>query len=178
MNRLTSIIERVGLWPSAESLTAPANSRATISGKSNVFIIHGRDDAIKHEVARFVTSLGLAPLILHEQPNRGMTVIEKLESTSERSGFAIALLSPDDVGALATEADAPKPRARQNVIYELGYFVGLLGRNRVCAVLVGDVEWPSDVNGVVHVRMDNDWKLKVAKELRDAGFEVDMNRAL
>lgn len=144
-----------------------------------VFIVHGRDDAAKQTVARFVEKLDLNAIILDEQPNSGLTIIEKFEQHASDTGFAIVLLTPDDVGALKEEADEQlKLRARQNVILELGYFMGKLGRERVCLLLKGDLENPSDLDGILYVPMDNlgSWQLKLGREIRNAGLPVDLNK--
>lgn len=150
--------------------TAPSDSR-------QVFLVHGHDKAVREEVARFLEKLDLEPIILHEQPNMGRTVIEKFEAHAD-VGFAIVLLTPDDIGGLASGGEV-KPRARQNVILELGYFIGRLGRARVCALYVEGVEIPSDIHGVVYVSYDaaGGWRLKLAGEIRAAGLPVDMNLA-
>ncbi len=144
----------------------------------DIFIVHGRDDGTKETVARFVEKFGLKAIILHEQPSEGLTIIEKLEKYADNAGFAIVLLTPDDVGALKdTIEDGRKPRARQNVVFELGYFMGNLGRERVCPLFKGEIENPSDIDGVVYVSMDSeDWKLKLGQEMKNAGFHVDMNK--
>ena len=111
-----------------------------------IFIVHGHDNEAKAEVARFVERLGFQAIILHEQVSRNRTVIEKFEANSDVS-FAIVLLTPDDEGG--KKGDPAKPRARQNVVLELGYFVGRLGRDKVCALKRGEVEIPSDFNGVI-----------------------------
>ncbi len=147
---------------------------AKISEK--VFIVHGRDNETKETVARFVEKLGLTPIILHEQPNGGKTIIEKFETFSD-VGFAIILLTPDDKGYLASESDTIKSRARQNVIFEQGYFIGKLGRERVVALVRGDIELPSDVSGIMYVDIDGRgaWKLYLAKEMKNAGYAIDLN---
>ncbi|MDZ4776360.1 MAG: nucleotide-binding protein [Alphaproteobacteria bacterium] len=145
--------------------------------KHEVFVVHGHDGQAREAVSRFIEKLGLRAVVLHEQPNGGRTVIEKLERHSS-VGFAVVLITPDDVGS--AKGDELRPRARQNVILELGYFVGLLGRQNVCALTVGEVEMPSDVIGVVCEPIDvgGGWKLQLCKELRAAGFNFDMNNAL
>jgi predicted nucleotide-binding protein len=145
----------------------------------NVFVVHGRDNAAKETVARFLERLGLRAIILHEQPNKGATLIEKFEANSD-VGFAVVLLTPDDIGGVATEPAKMAARARQNVVLELGYFIGKLGRQRVCALYMEGVEIPSDFQGVVYVPYDEGegWRLKLATELRAAGMEVDLKLVL
>ncbi|HEX4951315.1 MAG TPA: nucleotide-binding protein, partial [Blastocatellia bacterium] len=143
-----------------------------------VFIVHGHDDAAKLAVARFIEQLGLKPIILHEQANRGSTtVIEKLERHSNVP-FAIVLLTPDDIGAQKSNSSNLTPRARQNVILELGYFLGKLGRGRVCSLYKEGVEIPSDIFGVLYMPLDprDGWKLPLAKELRVVWPDIDLNR--
>jgi predicted nucleotide-binding protein len=145
-----------------------------------VFLVHGHDELSLHETARFLERLRQEVIVLRELPNEGRTIIEKFESYAD-VGFAVVLLTPDDRGGPATgPTDTDKPRARQNVIFELGYFIGKLGRNRVCALHRGGVELPSDFSGVVYVALDEKgaWRLELAKELRAAGLPVDMNHAL
>jgi predicted nucleotide-binding protein len=145
--------------------------------ETEVFVVHGRDEAVKESVARFLEKLHLHPIILHEQPNKGRTIIEKFEGHSD-VGFAVVLLTPDDVGELASSTGEHPPRARQNVILELGYFLGKLGRARVCVLHMHGLEIPSDILGVLYVPYDadNGWRLKLAKELKAAGMPVDLNR--
>ena len=150
---------------------------ATLSEALEVFVVHGQDTAAREEVARFLDRAGLKPIVLHEQVSGGRTVIEKLEHYSN-VGFAVVLLTPDDVGGSAGEES--KPRARQNVIAELFYFIGKLGRDRVCALKRGELEIPSDIGGVVYVPMDNagGWKQSLLRELEGAGYAIDWKRAL
>lgn len=180
IHRLESIKERIELIPS--QAVNPCTSKAAAisnSATNKIFIVHGHDEGARESVARYLEKLGLSPIILHEQANGGRTIIEKLEHNSDVD-FAVVLLTPDDVGTVATAADKLNPRARQNVILELGFFAGKLGRSRVCALHKGTVELPSDVLGVVYVGMDiaGGWRLLLAKELREAGFEVDLNLAM
>lgn len=157
----------------------PAASEGAVTVKSdsrNIFVVHGHDESVTQTVARFLERLDLQPIILHEQPNLGRTVIEKFEAHAD-VGFAVVLLTPDDLGMLAS-AEKLNPRARQNVILELGYFIGRLGRARVCALYVEGVEIPSDIHGVLYVPYDSGWRLKLANEVRAAGVTVDLNRAV
>ena len=160
-------------------LHLPAAQENERTNTKEVFVIHGRNNEAKETVARFLTRLDLAPVILHEQPNQGRTIIEKFEQHAQ-VGFAVALLTPDDVGALHDNSDDLKPRARQNVIFELGFFIGRLGRKGVCALTKGTVEIPSDYAGVVYIPLDDSegWKMKLIKELKNVGFDVDANKAL
>jgi predicted nucleotide-binding protein len=179
IRRLVSVKERLELIPLAPGIgQGPLASRRTpdlASGK--VFVVHGHDDAVREAVARFISKLDLIPVILHEQASQGRTIVEKLEHHGD-VGYAVVLLTPDDVGG--TGPDHLHPRARQNVVLELGYFLGRLGRDRVCAVHRGELELPSDYMGVIYIPFDSSggWRLHLAKELRAAGFSVDMNRAL
>lgn len=140
-----------------------------------VFISHGRDDYAKGAVERFIYDVGLKPIVLEDEPNVGMTVIEKYEKHAA-AAYGIAILSPDDVGCLKDHApDALMARARQNVIFELGYMFARIGRNRV-AVLLPDlsVEKPSNIEGIVWIAFDSGggWKPKLRKELLAAGFQL------
>lgn len=152
-------------------------SRYSLPGNRQVFIVHGSDELLKQTVARFVTQLDLSPVILHEQPNKGKTIIEKIESYSNVD-FAIVLLTPDDIAYPVNDLSAAKPRARQNVILELGFFLGILGRERVCALYKSDVDIPSDYEGVIYIKVNenDDWRLKLAKEIKCAGIDINMNK--
>lgn len=139
--------------------------------------MHGHDDGPKEAVARYLEKIGFDPIILHEQASRGMTVQEKLVANSDVS-FAVVLLTPDDIGRALRET-TERPRARQNVWLELGYFIGLLGREHVLALKKGDVEIPSDYVGVVYTDLDpaGAWKGVLAKELEAIGHEIDWKLA-
>ena len=178
---LKSMLEEIEeYWEDRARARVPSSKtqRREQPSPKKIFVIHGRDSEAKETVARFLTRLDLTPVILHEQPNQGRTIIEKFEQHAQ-VGFAVALLTPDDVGALKNEEKKLKPRARQNVVFELGYFLGRLGRERVCALIKGNVEPPSDYDGVVYISLDDGgWKMNLIRELKNVGFEVDANRAL
>lgn len=144
---------------------------------TRVFIVHGHDEGAREAVARFLERLGLKPIILHEQANQGGTVIEKVENHGNVS-FAVVLLTPDDQGC--KKGEALKPRARQNVLLELGYFIGRLGRKHVCALKRGELDIPSDFAGIIAESFDDDggWKQKLAVELDAAGFPIDWNKVM
>ena len=158
----------------AKGQTSPTRLNPPISSDA-IFVVHGRDSLEKEQVARFIERIGYKPIILHEQANQGMTVIEKIERHSA-VGFAIVLFTPDDEGRLAGE-DSLNTRARQNVLIEMGYFVGSLGRSRVCILKKGAVEMPSDFAGAIWTDMDEAgaWKLDLSRELSAAGYRVDWN---
>ena len=141
---------------------------------NRVFVVHGRDGGSRDTVAKFLGNLGLEVTILQEQPNQGRTIIEKFEDYSD-VGFAVVLCTPDDIGTLASEPDNLRFRPRQNVILELGYFWGALGRPKVCALIDGEIEMPSDYNGVGYIPLDesDDWKSRLTKELESAGLALD-----
>lgn len=144
---------------------------------SKVFIVHGHDDGARETVARFLERIGLEAIILHEQANQGRTVIEKVVAHGD-VGFAVVLLTPDDEGC--AKGGNLEPRARQNVLLELGYFIGRLGRDKVCALKRGTLEIPSDFAGVVWEQMDSagGWKQALARELAAAGHNIDWNKVM
>lgn len=149
-------------------------------GAGTVFLVHGHDGVAKHDVARFVERItGKPPVILDEQANRGQTLVEKFETHATTAAYAIVLVTPDDVGRVnGTDPATEQPRARQNVVFELGYFFGKLGRDRV-AVLNSGVEKPSDVDGLAYIGYPaGNWQVELAKELHMAGVPVDMTRLL
>jgi len=177
VRRLKSLLERLPLFyvqgPLKES-QRPAPS----ADAQDVFVVHGHDDATRNAVSRFIQQItGREPVILHEQPNSGLTVIEKFEQHARSTGFAVILLTGDDEGkTLGTETLAL--RARQNVVLELGFFVSALGRQRVAALHEAGVELPSDISGMLYTSLESDWKMELAREMRAAGLDVDLNMAL
>lgn len=173
---IRSLNERLAEAPLAAG--PPAAPTANLSENKKVFIVHGHDEGPREGVARFLGTLGFTPIILHEQANQGRTIIEKIEAHGA-VGFAVVLLTPDDVGR-AKGADSLQPRARQNVVLELGIFIAKLGRNRVCVLKRGALEVPSDYAGVVYEPYDDGgaWKQALARELEAAGYEIDWNKVM
>lgn len=137
---------------------------------NKVFIVHGHDESAKQTVARFLEKCGFEVIILHEQADGGRTIIEKIECYTDVV-FAIILYTPCDIG---------RARARQNVVFEHGYLIGKLGRNRVCALVKDGVETPGDISGVVYKNMDSAgaWKTGILREMKDAGIQVDASKLL
>ena len=132
----------------------------------NVFIVHGHDNDLIEEVKACISELELNPIVLHEQPNRGLTIIEKLESYIENCKCAVILYTPCDLGKSVNEAELSE-RARQNVVYEHGLFQGALTRKRVILLKKGNTVLPGDNDGMVYTSVDSaDWKEKLKMEIR------------
>jgi predicted nucleotide-binding protein len=168
--------ERVAHAAPSQDISPSQPTQSFNTGK--VFIVHGHDHGVKNTVARFIEKLGLKAIILDEQPNEGRTIIQKLEDHSE-ADFAIVLFTPDDIGHLAKKPDEAKPRARQNVVFELGYFMGMLGRKRVALLKTDDgIEIPSDYAGVLYSSLDgsDSWKYELAKEMKSCGMNIDKDK--
>ncbi|EOS20539.1 hypothetical protein C804_06293 [Lachnospiraceae bacterium A4] len=141
---------------------------------SKVFIVHGHDGELKESIARLIERQGIKAIILNEQTNRGATIIEKFERNSEVAA-AICLFTKDDMGKAMNDTDY-QARARQNVVFEAGYFMGKLGRKHVIMIADEDIEIPSDLQGVVYTNSSY-WQVEVLKELKEIGFCIDMNKA-
>ena len=175
---LTSLLKYVeGFWANDDVAATAVDGQAPNGRRSNdVFIVHGRDEGAKNTVVLFLGCLGLNPIVLADQPGQGLTIIEKFHQHAEVH-CAVVLLTPDDTGALRSEMDL-RPRARQNVIFELGFFIGRLGRHRVYVLTKGEPEIPSDYAGVEYIQLDGnvDWRVRLFRELQATGFNVDANR--
>lgn len=155
--------------------TTPKKPKTVARNKRKVFIVHGRDNEAKQEVARFIEKLGLEAIILHEQASSGMTIIEKIEHYSNDADFALVLYTACDHGRGVHESKIPpKNRARQNVVFEHGYLMAKLGRENVCSLVKGEIETPNDISGVVYVDLDPSgaWKAEVSKELKACGYAI------
>lgn len=177
---LESLIERI---PLMSSKVAKVGDQPVLNDhitSNDVFIVHGHDNELKQEVARFLSDMGFNPIILHERPNTGKTIIEKIEDFSNVC-FGIVLYTPCDKGGVNTsEDDSLKPRARQNVVFEHGYLMGKLGRERVCALIKDEVEKPGDIDGVIYVPYDRNgaWKNGIAKEMKANGLTFNIDALL
>jgi len=142
---------------------------------NRVFIVHGRNHKPMKELKVMLTEFGLEPIVLHEQPSGSRTIVEKLEKYSD-VGYAFVILTPDDIGS-SSDAIFTSPRARQNVVLEFGYFIGKVGRDRVCCLYKGDVELPSDMHGIVYIPFKDSVKEArnmIIKELKEAGYKIKM----
>lgn len=165
----------------SENTKEISNKEKILPKNKKVFVVHGHDAEMKQEVARVLEKLDLEPIILHEQPNKSRTIIKKFEDCSEDIPFAIVLLSPDDKGCEANNfPESAKLRARQNVMLELGYFIGKLGRNNVLVLVKeeNDFELPSDILGILFTPFKNGWEKEMVRELRESGYNVDFNKLL
>ena len=195
LNTLKDIDQRLKALEFKIGEASKPEEKSTYSRR--IFIVHGHDGEAKTELARLLEKLDFKPVILHEQrsrrsgedpsegsrffPDKGATIFSKLNGELSDVGFAFVLLTPDDVGAIAPQAAHLSPRARQNVVFEHGLFVGRLAPSRVCAITKGDIEIPSDLQGVLYKRIPAGggvWSiaLDVVQELRAAGYDVDANR--
>lgn len=183
IHRIDSIIERLELIPLASSVqnNSPVQqSPAAQPRTKKVFVVHGRDEIAKTNLEVFLHEVGLEPIVLHRQADEGMTIIEKFEKHSE-VGYAFILLTPDEVAYLASEESKPEVqrtkefRSRPNVIFEFGYFVGKLGRSRVCCLYTGNVSLPSDVSGMIYKRYEKSIEevaYSVIKDLKASGYAI------
>lgn len=161
-----------------EDNTKDIDERSSMIENKKVFIVHGHDESAKQTVAHFLEKCGFEAIILHEQVDGGRTIIEKIECYTDVV-FAIILYTPCDIGR-AKEERKGRARARQNVVFEHGYLIGKLGRNRVCALVKDGVETPGDISGVVYKDMDSAgaWKTGILKEMKDVGIQIDANKLL
>jgi hypothetical protein len=141
-----------------------------------IFVVHGHDYSARDSLVRILNVLDFMPVVLVQEAGRSQTIIEHIEKRVQNVGYAFILYTADDLGH--QEHEPERPRARQNVIFEHGILLGLLGRERTCALVKGDVEIPSDLSGVIHEKFRNldEEALKIVKTLKDAGYQVDASR--
>ena len=175
MGYLQFLVDDEEFWEETEE----TNKGAT-QVNNKVFIVHGHDNEAKLETARTLSNGGFEPVILHEQPDSGRTIIEKIERFADVC-YAVVLYTECDLGRDKNDSvDDERFRARQNVVFEHGYLIGKLGRDRVTALVKGNVETPSDISGVVYTEMDKAgaWKMQLARNMQDVGLDIDMNTFL
>ena len=181
MKAIETVVSALSEDTYGELRTAESTSLSpNLSNK--VFVVHGHDSALKTDVERFLREIGLEPVVLHRQPDEGATIIEKFEKHSD-VGYAFILLTPDEIAYTINQKDLEdekrkkENRARPNVIFEFGYFVGKLGRNRVCCLHKGEVVVPSDLNGLIYKRVEesiDSQALPIIRELKAAGYKINM----
>ena len=185
IHRIDSIIERIELIPIDETKVSDLVSHRDISAEKQprtkkVFVVHGRDEIAKTSLEVFLHEIGLEPVVLHRQADEGMTIIEKFEKHSD-VGYVFILLTPDEIAYLASDdqkLDSERNkefRARPNVIFEFGYFIGKFGRSRVCCLYTGNVSLPSDVNGMIYKKFNKNIEevaYGVIKDLKASGYAI------
>ncbi len=178
INLIDTIIEELRYFPK-DTRTKAVSQKSEIFDSSKVFIVHGHDDGAVDKVARFVQRLGFEAIVLHEQSSSGDTIIEKVIRYSD-VGFGIVLYTECDVGAVKSEPENLRLRARQNVVFEHGFLIGKIGRKNVVALVKGDVEKPNDISGVVYESMDisGAWMYSIAREMKISGYDVDTNKLI
>lgn len=177
IHRLDSLVERIDLISLNLSQNIIQVEEIRVLNKK-VFIVHGRDELAKTSLEMLLHEMGLETIVLHRQADEGQTIIEKFEKHSD-VGYAFILLTPDEIAYFAYEDSLPdnerqkEKRARPNVIFEFGYFVGRLGRNKVCCVYTGDVSLPSDVSGMIYKKYTvsvEDVAYSITKDLKAVGI--------
>lgn len=185
MGYLKAIEKDTEFWEGVTELRADVHDNVStrkdivqIMSNKKVFIVHGHDELAESQVARLIEKIGLKAIILHEQPNSGRTIIEKIEANSDVQ-YAVVLYTPCDLGRAKEEKnEREKFRARQNVVFEHGYLIGKLGRDKVSALVKGDIETPGDISGVVYIKMDDEgaWKTQLIREMKSVGLECDISK--
>jgi predicted nucleotide-binding protein len=164
-------ITNLEITPGAESMEKSNNRK--------VYIINGHDQEKMKTVVHFVENLGLEPVVSHEQPGQGQNLIEDFERDSGPV-FAITLLTADDYGYPKGRPEHPQPRPKQNVIFELGFLIGRLRQNLVCALYEEGLDFPAEYQGGIFIPYDAGglWKLLVARNMKLANVDIDLNKAI
>lgn len=150
-------------------------------GANKVFIVHGHDDELRAKVQVVLNHGGLEDIVLSEQADDGKTIIEKLEKYSSDVAYAVILYTACDIGRDKNlDESCNQYRARQNVVFEHGLLIGKLGRNKVSALVKGDIEIPGDIDGVVYISVDDAgaWKGKLARNISNSGIAININEMI
>ena len=158
-----------------KTISKEQNTSKAVPESSAVFIVYGHDDTMLNAVVRYLTKLEIKYILLEDIPNKGNTIIEKIEKNSNVN-YAIILFSPDDHLVLVDEVNKQREeiyRVRQNILIELGIFIGKLGRDRTCTIFKKPevdkkFDMPSDYQGVAWIAYDDNWKDKLIDELKAA----------
>lgn len=183
-SKATDVTDELILGPVGYKKEQKSTNKPVSTKKSNnkVFVVHGHDSELKNDIDIFLRDIGLEPIILHRQADEGLTIIEKFEKHSDVV-YAFILLTPDDIGMTVSEyeKDAKKRkfefRARQNVIFEFGYFAAKLGRRNVCCVYKEGVSLPNDISGLLYKKVDDTIDsigYEIIKELKAIGLKIEM----
>jgi predicted nucleotide-binding protein len=169
-----AVVVNPGSTPAPSRTNLPADPK-----KSKVFVVYGHDHTAREQLELVLHRLGLDPFVLQNTSGKGLTIIEALEAeihSEDGPQFGIVLLTPDDVGR-SQKAD-PKdelPRARQNVVLEMGMLLARLGRSNVAILKKGSLEIPSDAGGIIYLSFKDHVReavSKLAQRLMDAGFKL------
>jgi predicted nucleotide-binding protein len=161
-------------------LPADAVQTTTNAATNKVFIVYGHDVEAREQLELLLRRMKLEPVILQNLPIGGQTIIEKLETNLDVR-YACVLLTPDDEGHPTDQPKEKKPRARQNVVLELGMFLVRLGRKRVAILHKSNLELPSDINGLIYIKFNkrvDEVKERLGAELQEAGFPINIKDLL
>jgi predicted nucleotide-binding protein len=161
-----------------ESPSTPVLNRSQLL-RNNSLLIYGRDEAAKESLSKFIERLGLRALIFHEEAEGGASIVEKF-GQFPNIDFAIFLFTTGDIAPPRDKTREGQVHVSQNIVFEFGYFVGKLGQKRVCVLYREGVEIPLNYQGIVYIPIDSrgGWRLLVAKEIKEAGIEIDLNKAV
>ena len=179
--RVKDLVDSSQTSPSSTASTTPREPRPTSTEEKRVFVVYGHDTDARRDLELILRRVHVTPIILQNIPGVGDTLIEKLESLTD-ADFACVLLTPDDIGASGNRPEAMKPRARQNVVLELGMVLSRLGRRRVAIMIKGsELEKPSDIAGLIYLRFEDkvgEVASTLGAALASAGFDIDVRDLL
>ena len=170
-------VEKTPAVPVTPAQLAEGAQVAAVATPKQVFIVHGHDDTSKEQLELVLHKLGLDPYVLANTGGHGLTIIEALEAKigkNASTSFGIVLMTPDDMGyAFAKGQDSVQPRARQNVVLEMGMLISSIGRRNMAILVKGHLEKPSDADGILYISFNNHVKEAVprlANRLKESGF--------
>lgn len=162
-----------------EEASAGNSEIVLASAEKKVFVVYGHDDDARRDLELFLRRLKLDPFVMQNDAKASEVIIEVLEQKIPEHSFGIALLTPDDFGYSKSENDESRqPRARQNVVLELGMLLGKLGRPKVAILVKGNVERPSDLGGVLYINYNKSIRenaMRLITKLRESGIEINDN---
>ncbi|MDN3403431.1 nucleotide-binding protein [Pseudoalteromonas sp. APC 3213] len=163
---------------------SPETLAASVAQQKQVFVVHGHDEVSKEQLELVLHKLGIDHFILANSGGGGLTIIEALEAkighNSNATSFGIVLMTPDDMGyALGAGADNIQPRARQNVVLEMGMLISSIGRANIAILVKGHLERPSDADGILYLAFNNHVKEivpRLAGRLKESGFVLNPDK--
>jgi predicted nucleotide-binding protein len=167
------------LAPPRGQSQADTKNQIQVAKTPVIFLVHGHDHNSRDKVRWFLERAGDHKhdiIILDERASKGQTIVEKLEEHASASQYAVVLLTGDDEGGPKRQGGTVQPRARQNVVLELGWFCGQIGRGHVTVLHEPGVELPSDIHGLVYISLSDDWERRLARELRAANLDFSLDR--